>query len=59
MRFFTYCSGYKCKVKDECLRNKKHKDLLKEGVDTRSLQYIDTELCVKYMHNNFIPKEKK
>ena len=52
---FTYCSGYKCGEKEECLRWYEHKKLMKEEINTSKKVYVDSELCIKYNHNNFIP----
>ena len=51
---FTYCTGYDCTEKQECLRWQKHRELMKNKADTRGENYIKPELCVKYNHNNFI-----
>lgn len=52
---FTYCNGYRCGIKAGCLRNKKHLELLEKKVNTKGLPYVDSILCVKHKHNNFIP----
>jgi len=53
---FTYCAGYMCSEKQGCLRWHKHKELMDNKIDTRKKEYIDSVLCVKYNHTNFIPE---
>jgi len=57
MKLFAYCSGHMCGIKDECLRNHKHRKLLEKKIDTRGLRYVESTLCVKHKHNNFIPAD--
>ena len=52
---FTYCNGYRCSKKDDCLRNKKHLELLESKTNTKGLDYVESTLCVRHRHNNFIP----
>ncbi len=52
---FTYCTGYKCTEKEECLRWKKHRELMDNKADTRREDYVNSELCVKHNHTNFVP----
>jgi hypothetical protein len=54
---FTYCSGYRCGKKDECLRNQRHKKLKEQKVNTKGMKYIVSTLCVRHRHNNFVPGE--
>lgn len=52
---FTYCNGYRCTKKEECLRWHKHKELLDNKADTRGENYVDSVLCIKHNHTNFVP----
>jgi len=54
---FTYCNGYRCGKKGDCLRNKRHLELLVKKSDTRKLSYVESTLCVRHRHNNFVPIE--
>jgi hypothetical protein len=57
MKSFVYCAGYRCGIKHECLRNRKHIDLIDQGIDTSGLHYIASTVCVKHRHKNYLPVE--
>lgn len=52
---FTYCNAYRCAKGKECLRNQKHLELLEKKLRTKGLPYIESTLCVRHKHNNFVP----
>jgi len=55
---FVYCTGYRCSIKDTCLRYKKHKERLAEVGDkkaaSKNVDYVKSTACTRNGHNNFL-----
>jgi hypothetical protein len=52
------CNGYRCGLKNECLRNARHLEHIEsEGKKNSKEAYINSLTCVKHRNKNYIPKE--
>jgi hypothetical protein len=54
---FACCSGYRCGKKEECQRFQEHKRFMKTKKSTKGKSYVNSNLCVRHRHNNFVPNE--
>jgi hypothetical protein len=57
---FAFCCGYRCGKKEDCARYHMHKKLLESVVKkkrTKDKKYVESTVCVRHRHNNFIPAD--